>query len=259
MEGVNPLILQLTILRWAGILIAVGASGGLLWLAFGLLPGGWRRWGLVAAVVLFWIVETVPGRVGFPYFCRREAGLAVTAAVPGQPEIVMRDPWATAIGARILYKAGRVEFAFEDPRAGRLGLRPGLYRFDSVEDPPTDCWISAFYSRDMLAMCATATPIEAPGARYLFDRSGPVEGETAARAPWDLDWWAQKHQAYVVDRTTGETLATYTMLTRRRIPSVLRLVSYRAADSVCPKGQTPDGLIYSLFPAAFPDLGGRGR
>ncbi len=259
MEGLNQYFMMFAFLYWARVVLFVGISAAVLWFAFLLLPGGWKRWALFTLVALFWIVELVPGRVAFPHLCRREAGLAVTAAIPGQPDIIMRDRWASAIAARILYKAGRVEYALEDSLARHLGLLPGLYRFDSVADPASDCWNRALFSRETLAMCATATPIEAPGARYLFDTRGPVEGETAAGAPWDLDWWAEKHQARVVDRTTGETLATYTMLTRRRIPSVLNLVSYRAADAVCPKGQTPDGLSYSLFPDAFPDLGGRGR
>lgn len=108
-------------------------------------------------------------------------------------------------------------------------------------------------------MCAIAVQIEAPSARYLFDTSGPVDGEAAATGPWDLSWWAEKHQAIVVDRTTGETLATATMLIRRRIPSVSGLISFKAADAACPKGTTPDGLPVLLFPVAFPDLGGRGR
>ena len=210
-------------------------------------------------VVLFWIVDLVPGAVGFPILCRREAGLLVTTAVPGHPDIVMGDQMASAIAARILHKAGTVEYVLEEALARRLGLRPGLYRFESVETPPSDCWLRALSSRESLGMCATATPIEAPGARYLFDITGPVEGEAGASSPWEMDWWAETHQARVVDRTTGETLATFTMLSRRRIPSVLGLNSYRPADAVCPKGQTPDGLTDTLFPAAFPDLGGRGR
>ncbi len=85
-----------------------------------------------------------------------------------------------------------------------------------------------------------------------------ADGETAA-GPWALRWWAEKHQASVVDRTTGETLATATMLVRQTIPSVSGLISFEAAEAACPRGSTPDGLSYVLFPAAFPDLGGRGR
>lgn len=259
MEHYNLFVLMLYI-RWlARVLFLVGASGLLLWFAFRRLPRGWRRFGLVAFIALFWIVDLVPGAVGFPSLCRREAGIRVSAPVPGRPDIVVGEQIPSGIAARALHLAGRVEYELVPGRARRLDLRPGLYRFEPIENAPSDCAFAVFRNSVMLAMCATAVQIETPDARYRFDMSGPVDGEAAAAGPWDLSWWAEKHHATVVDRTTGETLATATLLIRRRIPSVSGLISYKPADAACPKGATPEGLPILLFPVAFPDLGGRSR
>ena len=259
MEHYNLFVLMLSIQWLARVLLPVGASGLLLWLAFRRLPRGWRRFGPVAFIALFWIVDLVPGAVGFPSLCRREAGIRVSAPVPGRPGIVVGEQIPSGIAARVLHLAGRVEYELVPERARRLALRPGLYRFEPIENAPSDCAFAVFRDSAMLSVCATALQVEAPDARYRFDMSGPADDETEAAGPWDLSWWAEKQQAIAVDRTTGETLATATMLIRRRIPSVTGLISFEAADAACPKGTTPDGLPVLLFPVAFPELGGRGR
>lgn len=242
----------------ARITLLVGGSALLIWFAYRYLPRGWRRRGLVAVIMAFWIVDLLPGLLGFWSLCRTEAGLRVDTAVLGRPNLVIGDQIAPAIAARILYLSGSVEYELSPPMARRLGLWPGLNRFDSVENAPSDCWLVALRDPGMLARCATAVRIEAPTARYRFDTRGPGNGNPPAPAgPWEFSWWAEKHQATVVDRGTDETLARATLLIRRRIPSASGLISFQAKNSTCPRGTTPDGLPILLFPAAFPELGGR--
>lgn len=254
-SSITFFLIKASIIYLTKIIFFVGGSAFFVWVAYRYLPSGWRRRGIIVAVAAFWIVDLVPGALGFRILCRAQAGVKVETAIPGRPHMVIGGRIPPAIAARILYLSGSVEYDMPPYVAGRLGLVAGLYQFQALEDAPVECLLTALYDKSMLANCATVVRIDAPTARYLFDGSEPgSEGGQAEGSPFDLSWWADKHVVYVSDRETNQTLATATVLMRRGIPSLTGLFSFAPTDAACPAGASEEGLPYLLFPAAFPEL-----